>query len=79
MRYTTLPDALPEWSGWVVGEDPNTNVSTSGPIRVLLADDHTMFRQGLTGILASYRDVEVVADAPNDAEALKLARELSPT
>jgi DNA-binding NarL/FixJ family response regulator len=61
-----------------VGEDQNTNLSTSGPIRVLLADDHTMFRQGLTGILASYRDVEVVADVPNDAEALELARELSP-
>jgi DNA-binding NarL/FixJ family response regulator len=61
-----------------VGEDQNTDVSTSGPIRVLLADDHTMFRQGLTGILASYRDVEVVADVPNDAEALELARELSP-
>jgi DNA-binding NarL/FixJ family response regulator len=61
-----------------VGEDQNTNVSTSRPIRVLLADDHTMFRQGLSRILASYRDVEVVADVPNDAEALKLARELSP-
>jgi DNA-binding NarL/FixJ family response regulator len=61
-----------------VGEDQNTNVSTSEPIRVLLADDHTMFRQGLSRILASYRDVEVVAEVPNDAEALELARELSP-
>jgi DNA-binding NarL/FixJ family response regulator len=61
-----------------VGEDQNTNVSTSEPIRVLLADDHTMFRQGLSRILASYTDVEVVADVPNDAESLELARELSP-
>jgi DNA-binding NarL/FixJ family response regulator len=61
-------------SGWVLAEKPNTN----GPIRVLLADDHTMFRQGLAGILASYGGMEVVAEAPNDAEALKLARELSP-
>jgi DNA-binding NarL/FixJ family response regulator len=61
-----------------VGEDQNTNVSTSEPIRVLLADDHTMFRQGLSRILASYRDEEVVAEVPNDAEALELARELSP-
>jgi DNA-binding NarL/FixJ family response regulator len=50
----------------------------SVPIRVLLADDHTMFRQGLAGILASYGGMEVVAEVPNDAEALKLARELSP-
>jgi DNA-binding NarL/FixJ family response regulator len=57
-----------------LAEKPNTN----GPIRVLLADDHTMFRQGLAGILASYGGMEVVAEAPNDAEALKLARELSP-
>ena len=61
-----------------MGEDQNTNVNASGPIRVLLADDHTMFRQGLAGILASYRSMEVVAEVPNDAEALELARELSP-
>ena len=61
-------------SGWVLAQKPNTN----GPIRVLLADDHTMFRQGLAGILASYGGMEVVAEAPNDAEALKLAREISP-
>jgi DNA-binding NarL/FixJ family response regulator len=48
------------------------------PIRVLLADDHTMFRQGLAGILASYAGMEVVAQVPNDGEALELARELSP-
>ena len=29
------------------------NTQTSGSIRVLLADDHTMFRQGLAGVLAS--------------------------
>ena len=50
----------------------------SKPIRVLLADDHTMFRQGLAGVLASYGAMEVVAEAPNDAEALRLARGLAP-
>jgi DNA-binding NarL/FixJ family response regulator len=54
------------------------NTQTSGSIRVLLADDHTMFRQGLAGVLASYAGMEVVAEAPNDADALKLARDLSP-
>ena len=48
------------------------------PIRVLLADDHTMFRQGLAGVLASYGAMEVVAEVPNDAEALSLARRLVP-
>ena len=52
--------------------------NANGSIRVLLADDHTMFREGLAGILASYGGIEVVAEVPNDAEALKLSRELSP-
>jgi DNA-binding NarL/FixJ family response regulator len=54
------------------------NSDTSGPIRVLLADDHTMFRQGLASILASYGGMEVIAEVPNDADALELARDLSP-
>ena len=56
----------------------NTGANANGLIRVLLADDHTMFRQGLAGILASYGDMEVIAEVPNDGEGLQLARELSP-
>ena len=51
---------------------------TSLPIRVLLADDHTLFRQGLAGLLASYGDLEIVSEVPNDQEALKLAQEEKP-
>jgi DNA-binding NarL/FixJ family response regulator len=58
----------------LAGEDAQAN----GPIRVLLADDHTMFRQGLAGILAAYGGMEVVAEVPNDEDALALARELRP-
>jgi DNA-binding NarL/FixJ family response regulator len=50
----------------------------SEPIRALLADDHTMFRQGLASILASYGGMEVIAEVPNDADALQLARDLEP-
>lgn len=46
--------------------------------RVLLADDHTMFREGLAGLLASYGGLEVVAEVPNDAWVPELARELAP-
>jgi DNA-binding NarL/FixJ family response regulator len=63
-------------SGWVLGENQITNAN--GPIRVLLADDHTMFRQGLASILASYGGMEVIAEVPNDGETLELAHELSP-
>ena len=54
------------------------HTDTNAPIRVLLADDHTMFRQGLASILASYGGMEVVAEVPNDEEALRLARDLEP-
>ena len=48
------------------------------PTKVLLADDHTMFREGLAGLLASYGGLEVVAEVPNDARVPGLARELAP-
>ena len=54
------------------------NRDADAPIRVLLADDHTMFRQGLAGLLASHGAMEVVAEVPNDEDALRLARELRP-
>jgi DNA-binding NarL/FixJ family response regulator len=54
------------------------SAKTGDPIRALLADDHTMFRQGLAAVLDSYGGMEVVAEVPNDAGALRLARELEP-
>jgi DNA-binding NarL/FixJ family response regulator len=48
------------------------------PIGVLLADDHTMFREGLAGVLSTYGGMEVLAEVPNDGEALRLARDLGP-
>jgi DNA-binding NarL/FixJ family response regulator len=47
-------------------------------IRVLIADDHTLFRDGLRALLASIPDIEVVGEAPSGKEALQLAMELQP-
>jgi DNA-binding NarL/FixJ family response regulator len=48
-------------------------------VRVLLADDHTTFREGLARVLSSYGGMQVVAQVPNDSEkALRLAGELEP-
>jgi two-component system, NarL family, response regulator LiaR len=47
-------------------------------IRVLLADDHTLFRQGVKQILRSYQGIEVVGEAENGEEACQLVDELSP-
>lgn len=49
-----------------------------GRIRVLLADDHALFREGLTGILSAQPDFEVVGEASDGLEALVKAQELVP-
>ena len=45
---------------------------------MLLADDHTMFRQGLKEMLSTDESIEVVGEAENGEEAVALARELKP-
>jgi DNA-binding NarL/FixJ family response regulator len=47
-------------------------------IRLLLTDDHTLFRQGVRTLLQSESDIEVVAEAANAADAVSLAAETRP-
>lgn len=47
-------------------------------IRVLIADDHTLFRDGLRALLASIPDIEVVGEAASGKEVIRLAAELQP-
>ncbi len=47
-------------------------------IRVLLADDHTLFRRGIAGLLSSYGGLQIVGEVPNDQEALRLAQDEKP-
>ncbi|MCX7923422.1 MAG: response regulator transcription factor [Clostridia bacterium] len=47
-------------------------------IRVLIADDHSMVRQGLKQILELEDDIVVIAQAANGDEAVKLAKEHKP-
>ncbi len=48
------------------------------PIRLLIVDDHALFRDGLCAILATAPDVEVVGEAANGQEALQKVKALSP-
>ena len=50
----------------------------SAPLRVVLADDHPMFREGLRFTLSREPDLEVVAEAATGTDAVRLAGELDP-
>jgi DNA-binding NarL/FixJ family response regulator len=48
------------------------------PIRVLVVDDHALFRRGLEIVLAQEPDIEVVGEAGDGAEAVEQAADLLP-
>lgn len=51
---------------------------TSDLIRVVLADDHAVVRAGLKAVLGAARDIDVVGEAANGAEAIALVERLHP-
>lgn len=50
----------------------------NAPIRLLVVDDHTLFRRGLTALLASQPHLQVVGEAADAGEAMRRAAELQP-
>lgn len=48
------------------------------PIRVLIADDHGVVRQGLHMYLSTDPELEIIGEAQNGAEAVTLAKQLAP-
>jgi DNA-binding NarL/FixJ family response regulator len=48
------------------------------PIRVLIVDDHDLFRAGLASLLAALPDIEVTAQCSSGRAGIRLARELRP-
>lgn len=53
-------------------------VTRPTPVRLLVVDDHTLFRRGLTALLARDPQVQVIGDAADAGEALRRAQELQP-
>ena len=48
------------------------------PVRLVIADDHPIFRDGLRRLLEAENDLKVIGEARDGAEAVKLARQLKP-
>ena len=53
-------------------------MTTSGQIRILLADDHMMVRSGLATVLGVYDDMKLVGEAGDGEEAIRLCESLRP-
>ncbi len=47
-------------------------------LRILLVDDHVLFRKGVSALLAAHQDIQVVGEAGDGLEAIEIARETLP-
>jgi two-component system, NarL family, nitrate/nitrite response regulator NarL len=54
------------------------NFKKQATVRIVIADDHPIFRDGLRRLLESEPDLKVLGEAADGAEAVKLARQLKP-
>lgn len=46
--------------------------------RILIADDHTLVREGIAALLSFYDDIDIVGQASDGAEAIRLAQKIKP-
>jgi two-component system, NarL family, nitrate/nitrite response regulator NarL len=54
------------------------NFKKPQPVRIVIADDHPIFRDGLRRLLEAEPDLKVLGEAADGAEAVRLARQLKP-
>jgi len=48
------------------------------PIKIIIADDHRLFREGLVNLLSDSKDIEILAQAENGMDVIAKAKELNP-
>src|SRR5689334_12491465 len=51
---------------------------TTDALRVLIVDDHDLFRSGLRNLLEVEQGIEIIGEAPGGHEALRIVKELAP-
>jgi NarL family two-component system response regulator LiaR len=61
-----------------MGTRDNIGVAMNDPVRILIADDHSMVRHAIRLFVETYRGLKVIGEACNGAHAVDLARELRP-
>ncbi len=79
--FVAVPDGLElrgEERQAAVGAEEKEGGPQKPPVRVLLADDHEIVRQGLVSLLEEEHTVEVIGEAANGHEAVELAARLRP-
>ncbi len=69
---------IPRGGGTAPPSGYSLPIAHSTRIRVLLVDDHIMVRQGLRSVLDAYADVQLVGEAGNGEEAIRLVDRLRP-
>ncbi len=77
-EHIPAPEAMPAQES-VPGPiaDP-LKKETDPPLKIMLVDDHAVMRQGLAMLLSNYDDIQVIGEASDGKEAVKLAREINP-
>jgi DNA-binding NarL/FixJ family response regulator len=65
-------------AGIVVPDELSVTLKAAEPIRVLVVDDHALFRRGLEMVLAQEPDIELCGEASDGAEAVAKAAETLP-
>ncbi|MCX5662869.1 MAG: response regulator [Planctomycetota bacterium] len=58
--------------------EPAASLLPAGPVRVLIADDHKIVRDGLRSVLARHDRVHIIGEAGDGVEALDMARRMRP-
>jgi len=54
------------------------NIENDEPIKVIIADDHVLFRAGVKNALSSRKDIKIIAEADNGSHLLNLLKGIQP-